>query len=129
MGFRCIIAALMAAAWAPAPVLAQEVNIEEIFWCNEGEPTGEQSQEECLASRDAVLTNCTSCHTFVPIVKAQKAPEQWSATMQAHRDRVTDMSDDAYAQLEAFLAAHFNPENPPPTLPPALEALGTDQAF
>jgi hypothetical protein len=111
------------------PAWSQEVNIEEIFWCNEGEPTGEQSPEQCLASRDAVLTNCTSCHTFVPIVKAQKTPEQWSAMLQAHRENVSSMSDDDFQQLQAFLAEHFNPENTPPTLPPALEALGTNQAF
>ncbi len=120
--------ALLGAALA-APAAAQEVNIEEIFWCNAGEPTGEQNEEQCLASRAATLTNCTSCHTFVPIVKAQKSPEQWHATMEAHRDRVTGMNDEEYAQLEAFLAAHFNPENEPPTLPPALEAMGTNQAF
>jgi cytochrome c553 len=122
--------ALIAAAVAlAAPASAQEVNIEEIFWCNEGEPTGEQTPEQCLASRDAVLTNCTSCHTFVPIVKSQKTPEQWNAMLQAHRENVSSMSDEDYQQLEAFLAAHFNPENEPPTLPPALEALGTNQAF
>ena len=127
--FQCLgVVALIAAALA-APAAAQEVNIEEIFWCNAGEPTGEQTQEQCIASRDATLTNCTSCHTFVPIVKAQKTPEQWHATMEAHRERVTTMNDEDYAQLEAFLAAHFNPENEPPTLPPALEALGTNQAF
>lgn len=129
MEFRCLGAALIAGLAIAMPVHAQEVNIEEIFWCNEGEPTGEQSPEQCLASRTAVLTNCTSCHTFVPVVKAQKTPDGWSAALEAHRDRVTDMSDEDYAQLHAFLAEHFNPENPPPTLPPALEALGTNQAF
>lgn len=126
----CLLAGATAALSATA-AFAQGVNIEEIFWCEESEPTGNQSPEECIASRTALLTNCTSCHTFVPIVTTQKTPEQWRATMEAHRDRVpmTVMGDEEYAQLEEFLVLHFNPENEPPTLPPELESLGTNQAF
>ena len=110
------------------PTTAQGVDIEEVFNCAEDGPLGEQTQEQCVASREATLSNCTSCHTFVPIVKAQKSPEGWDATLEAHRTRV-DMSDEAYAQLRDFLVAHFNPDNPPPELPPALESMGTNQAF
>jgi hypothetical protein len=111
-----------------APAGAQELDINAIFWC-EGKPIGDQTQEECEATRTAILTNCTSCHAFVPIVKAQKTPEEWDGTLSTHRSRVTQIADADYAQIKTFLAAHFNPENEPPKLPPELEALGTNQAF
>ncbi|MCL4186850.1 MAG: hypothetical protein KJZ85_04525 [Rhodobacteraceae bacterium] len=126
---RRLGASAFAAAVAAIPSGAQEVDISAIFWCTAGGMTGEQTEQQCLASRDAVLTQCTSCHTFVPIVKAQKTAEDWQAMMAAHRDRAEGMSEADYAQLVLFLAAHFNPETEPPVLPPALEALGTEQAF
>jgi len=126
---RRLGAAAILAAAAAMPSAAQEVDITAIFWCTPGGMTGEQTEAQCLASRDAILTHCTSCHTFVPIVKAQKTPEGWVAMMTAHRDRAEGMSEADYAQLVLFLAAHFNPETEPPVLPPALEALGTEQAF
>lgn len=109
------------------PVLAQEVNIEEIFWCHEGDMS--QSVADCEATRMTILTVCTSCHTFVPVVKAQKLPDEWSATLAAHRQKAPDMPADDFDRIQVFLSDHFNPDNPPPTLPPALEALGTGQAF
>lgn len=106
---------------------AQNVNIEKIFWCKEGGPTGEQSEEQCVAARESILNNCTTCHAFVPIVKAQKSEEGWHSFLQAHRARV-DMNDADYEQIELFLAEHFNPDNPVPKLPPALEQLGMPPA-
>lgn len=117
----------MACLVIAAPGHTQSVNIEEIFWCNAGEPTGEQSEEECIAAREAILDNCTSCHAFVPIVKAQKTEDEWRSFLRAHRERV-DMSDEDYAQIEAFLIEHFNPENPVPELPPELEQFGMPPA-
>ena len=109
--------------------IAQGVDINAIFNCEPGGPIGEQTPEQCAASRDRLLSTCTSCHTFVPIVKAQKTAEAWDAALEAHRVRVPDISDDEYEQLGLFLKAHFNDTLPPPALPPELEALGTGQAF
>ena len=109
-----------------APSQAQSVDIEAIFNCNAGGPLGEQSPEQCVASRTVIMTSCTSCHTFVPIVKAQKTPEAWDGLLQIHRARVEQISDGDYQQLKLFLTAHFNPQNPVPALPPELEALGTN---
>jgi len=114
---------------ASTPTVAQGIDINVVFNCDADGPLGEQTPEECVASRDATLTNCTSCHTFVPIVKAQKAADLWDATLEVHRSRVPNMSDEDYAQLAAFLKAHYNDTLTPPALPPELEALGTGQAF
>lgn len=130
LGIAALSFIAAAASLAPASrSAAQGVDVNAIFSCEPGGPLGQQSPEQCTASRQAVLNNCTACHTFVPIVKAQKTPEAWDATMAAHRPRVPDVSDADFQQLRDFLVAHFNPENPVPALPPELENLGTDQAF
>jgi hypothetical protein len=122
-----VAAIALALLWIEPPARAQSVNIEKIFWCNKGEPTGEQTEDQCIAARESVLSNCTTCHAFVPIVKAQKSEQEWHSFLQAHRARV-DMNDAGYEQIELFLAEHFNPENPVPKLPPALEQLGMPPA-
>lgn len=108
-----------------ATLQAQGVDLDAIFNCSADGPLGGQTPEECLASRSAVLNNCTSCHTFVPIVKAQKSEDAWIAVLEAHRDRVEALSDADYEALGTFLRSHFNETEPVPVLPPALEALGT----
>lgn len=116
-------------AQLPQPAVAQGVDINVIFNCEADGPLGTQTAEQCGASRALLLSTCTACHTFVPIVKAQKSETQWNATLQVHRTRVPDVSDDDFEQLRQFLVAHFNETNPPPTLPPELEALGTGLPF
>jgi len=122
-------AAMLPIAPLTNPVQAQSLDLDAIFNCSADGPLGEQTPEQCLASRDTLLSTCTTCHTFVPIVKAQKAPDLWDATLAVHRTRVPDMSDDAFEQLRLFLKAHFNDTEPAPTLPPELEALGTGLPF
>lgn len=113
------------ASFVPA-ALAQGVDIEAIFNCAADGPLGDQTPEVCAETRDLVLNNCTACHSFVPIVKAEKTDEEWDATLDVHRERVTAFSDEQWAQVETFLKAHFNDQIPAPVLPPALEALGAE---
>jgi hypothetical protein len=110
----------------PGARAQSDVDITKIFWCKDGQ-NGGQTASECAASRDLILQNCTSCHSFVPIVKAQKTAAEWDASLGVHRSRVSDVSDDDYAKLRQYLIAHFNPQNPKPELPPELEKLGIDQ--
>ena len=112
---------------AAKPALAQDVDINAIFSC-EAAKSGGQSAADCAATREAILQNCTSCHTFVPIVKAQKTPDEWDSTLGVHRERLPDLAEPQMGQIRLFLVSHFNPSNPPPTLPPELEALGLQQA-
>jgi len=100
------------------PVRAQ-VNIEEIFWC-EGKPIGDQTPEECVATRDLILSACTSCHMFSPIVLTQRTEDEWGAFFDRHRGRVGEMSDADYEGIWEFVTVHFNPDNPVPVLPEVL---------
>lgn len=119
---------LCAAAWiASAPSQAQDFDVNAVFWCDASRDV-KQSPAECAATREVVLQNCTSCHTFVPIVKAQKSPDEWGAMLSTHRDKIADVPGDEITRIQQFLAARFNPQTPPPKLPPELEALGTQQA-
>ena len=82
------------------------VNIDEIF------PPG--------PGRALVLNNCTSCHTFVPIVVLQMTKEAWQRNSRDHRERVTALSDAEFKTLYEYLMANFNPDRPVPTLPKEL---------
>lgn len=83
-----------------------KVNIDQIF------PPGR--------GRDLVLNNCTSCHTFVPIVILQMTREAWERNSRDHRSRVTALSDADFKILYEYLIANFNPGRPVPKLPKQL---------
>jgi hypothetical protein len=83
-----------------------KVNIDEIF------PPGR--------GRELVLNNCTTCHTFVPIVVLQMTKEAWERNSRDHRERVTALSDADFNTLYEYLAANFNPDRPVPKLPQEL---------
>ena len=117
------------AVGASAPASAQEdFDVNKVFWCDAGKNTGEQTEAECTASREAILSNCTVCHAFTPIVKAQKDKKGWAAFMQTHRERSPDIAADVYEGMTKFLQAHYNPQNPVPKLPPELDSLGVPPA-
>jgi mono/diheme cytochrome c family protein len=89
-----------------AKTVAAKVNIDEIF------PPGD--------GRDLVLNNCQNCHTFVPIVVLQMEEAAWTRNSIDHRERVTQVSDDDFKTLYAYLKANFHPGRPVPTLPKEL---------
>lgn len=122
-----VAAAVTMLAWdggASAPAFAQGLDLNVVFNCEPDGPLGSQTPEECAEARELVLTTCTACHTFVPIVKAQKDEGAWNATLNGHASRMQDVSSSDMEMISVFLKAHFNPQNPPPALPPELEALG-----
>ena len=122
------VALMLAAVLAPArPAAAQGLDVEKVFWCTEGK-IGDQTKDQCLAARENILDNCTSCHAITPIVKAQKTPDAWSAFLQPHRIKVPDMADADFTEVGKFLKAHYNPQNPVPKLPPELDKLGLPPA-
>ncbi len=67
--------------------------------------------------RELVLNNCTTCHTFVPIVILQMTKEAWQRNSRDHRGRVTALSDADFKTLYQYLQANFNPARPVPKLP------------
>ena len=74
-----------------------------------------------------VLTNCTSCHTFVPIVILQMTKDAWERNSRDHRGRVASLSDADFKTLYEYLIANFNPGRPVPKLPQ--ELLNTWTAY
>lgn len=70
--------------------------------------------------RELVLNNCTSCHTFVPIVILQMEKEAWERNRRDHRDRVAGLNEEEVETLYQYVTVNFNPERPVPTLPKEL---------
>ena len=88
---------------ASADTQPAKVNIDGIFPAGRG--------------RDLLLTNCTGCHTFVPIVVLQMTKEAWERNSRDHRGRVSALSDADFKTLYDYLTANFNPDRPVPKLP------------
>lgn len=97
---------------AAQPTLTTKLNMDEIF------PPG--------TGREAVLDNCTTCHTFVPLVILQYSRGQWDNSARNHRDRVPRMSDADFKAAYDYLAKNFNPDRPVPQLPKQLLDTWTD---
>jgi hypothetical protein len=91
---------------APTDTQPAKVNINEIF------PPGR--------GRELLLNNCTSCHTFVPIVVLQMSKEAWERNGRDHRGRVAALSDADFQTLYQYLIVNFNPARPVPKLPKEL---------
>lgn len=123
---RCAFAVALVAApvFAPLPAAAQDLDLDEVFRCTSPEDGG---QEACLAARETLLNNCTTCHTFVPIVMQQFEPGGWESLIHRHvaAGRVKQLSEEKVAELQAYLTDNFNPDHPQPDLPPSLLATWT----
>ena len=89
-----------------SPTEDVKVNINEVFPAGQG--------------RDLLLNNCTSCHTFVPIVVLRMNKQAWDRNKGIHRSRVPAMSDTEFEALYTYLVEHFNPDRPVPKLPKEL---------
>jgi hypothetical protein len=118
-----LLAVLLALGCIHAAGAQQNVDMEKIFWCRDGE-NGGLTQGQCAEARELILLNCTACHAFVRIARAQKTAAQWNATLGVHRMRTVNLSDAQFARVRQYLIAHFNPEHPQPELPPELLKLG-----
>jgi len=70
--------------------------------------------------RELVLNNCTSCHTFVPIVILQMTKEAWERNRRDHSDRVAGLSEAEKDTLYEYVTANFNPDHQIPKLPKEL---------
>src|ERR1019366_10393163 len=120
-----LLGTLLALGGRVAARAQQSVDMEEIFWCRDGE-NGGRTQAECAEARELILLNCTVCHAFVRIARAQKTEAQWDATLSVHRLRTVNLSDEQFARVRQYLVSHFNPEHPQPAVPPALLKLGNN---
>jgi mono/diheme cytochrome c family protein len=126
MNGRVIVAAGAAAAWLavgamvaielrqPAVAQGSQLDVNAILRCASKDDAG---MKACATARELILQNCTSCHTFVPIVLQQFDADGWTTLFARHRPRVPQLSDDQIETMRAYLAANFNAATPPPELP------------
>jgi hypothetical protein len=91
-----------AAASTPTPA-----NVGDLFPAGEG--------------RDAVLGNCSSCHSVACTVIGQRTKDRWDGLKESHTDRVPD--PDLSAAF-SYLKAHFDDTKPEPKVPPDFMAGG-----
>ncbi len=69
------------------------------------------------AGRDLMLRDCTSCHSFVPIVTDQRPNERWQSLKNDHRDKAPGTSEADYNTVFAYLMENFNNTKPEPKFP------------
>lgn len=124
-----VLVVAMVAAWAagspPATHAQFVVDIKEMLPCELEDVPGLTTEEQaelarCLQARGLILENCTLCHTFVPIVLQQFDEGAWTGLIDRHRVRVTHLSEDEIQTIRWYLIRTFNPDNPPPPVPPEL---------
>jgi hypothetical protein len=101
------------------PAMAQDADLDAIFHCTATDDAGKQ---KCGQARDLILENCTSCHTFAPIVMQQFDANGWESLIHRHvaGGRVNNISPDDVKVIQDYLTATFNPTQPVPQLPKAL---------
>jgi hypothetical protein len=109
------------------PASAQQLDLNAIMPCGTPDVAGEQTADQCSAARDLFMQNCTSCHSFIPIVLLQKDETGWDATITHHRPLVPQLSQADLDLIRQFLKDHFRPDRPVPNLPKAL--IDNDPGF
>jgi hypothetical protein len=103
-------------------VQAQDLDMNAIMPCGGDFTSGKLTEDQCKSARDLFLQNCTSCHSFVPVVRMQKDEAGWTATMGVMGPKAQGASPDDLNLIKQFLIDHFNPSRPVPNLPPDLVA-------
>lgn len=68
--------------------------------------------------RSMVLDTCGACHAAACSAIGQRTEARWANLKEDHRDKVSDMSDEDYEVLFAYLADNFNDTKPEPVVPP-----------
>ncbi len=86
-----------------SPSGQQKLNLDDYF------PTG--------AGRDLVLRDCTTCHSFVPIITGQRPNARWLSLKSDHRDKASGVNQADYDAEFAYLMENFNDTKPEPKLP------------
>jgi hypothetical protein len=68
-------------------------------------------------ARDLVLRDCTTCHSFVPIITGQRPNARWLSLKQDHKDKASAVSQADYDTEFNYLIENFNDKKPEPKLP------------
>ena len=116
--FITVVFVTLGLASAGRQAQAQQLDLDEVFRCSGATVLA----DDCLDARDVILNNCTTCHTFVPIVMQSFDGDGWRGLLVRHvqNGRVDQLSEDRIEILRLYLAENFNGDLPPPDLPPAL---------
>jgi hypothetical protein len=69
------------------------------------------------AGRDLVLRDCTTCHSFVPIITGQRTNDRWLSLKKDHKDKASGVTQADYDEEFAYLMENFNNTKPEPKLP------------
>jgi hypothetical protein len=64
-----------------------------------------------------MLRDCTSCHSFVPIVTGQRPNDRWQSLKNDHRDKAAGVSAADYDTEFNYLMDNFNDTKPAPKFP------------
>ena len=64
-----------------------------------------------------MLRDCTSCHSFVPIVTGQRPNDRWLSLKNDHKDKTPGVSPADYDAEFAYLMENFNDKKPEPKFP------------
>lgn len=115
---------VMGAASMSLPAQAQGLDLDQVFRCA---ATDEAGTANCVEARDLILNNCTTCHTFVPIVMQQFDANGWTSLLERHVNggRVNQLSAEQVAAIHTYLSDNFDGSLPPPELPPELLSTWT----
>ena len=95
--------------------------------CGIPDSGGRQSVDVCERARELFIQQCTSCHSFVPIVRQQKVGADWDGTLRRHTERLSEAPSEDLELIGQFLKDHFNPDRPVPSLPQ--ELIDNDPGF
>ena len=68
--------------------------------------------------RPMVMDTCGACHSAACSAIGQRTLARWESLKEDHRDKVSDMSDEDYNVLFAYLSENFNDAKPEPVVPP-----------
>jgi hypothetical protein len=110
------------------PASAQDqLDLNAIMPCGTPGFAGKQTADQCNAARNLFMQNCTSCHSFVPIVLLQKNEAGWDGTLAYHRPLLPQLSQADFDLVGQFLKDHFRPDRPVPNLPKTL--IDNDAGF
>jgi len=103
---------------------AQGLDLDQVFRCVSSDDAG---IADCREARDLILNNCTTCHTFVPIVLQGFDDDGWTGLLDRHVEggRIRQLSAEQVAAIHAYLTANFDGSLPPPDLPPELLSTWT----
>lgn len=81
----------------------QKVNLDDYF------PKG--------AGRELVLRDCTTCHSFAPVIMGQRPKARWQSLKEDHRDKASGVTPADYDVIFAYLMENFDDTKPEPKLP------------